>query len=200
MPTEIEAKFYLPDLAALGKRLIELGANLIQARVFEKNLRFDTATMQLSAGRKVLRLRQDEKAHLTFKAPGHFQDGVLVRPEFEVEVSDFSLTRQLLEGLGYQVYSSYEKYRQTYCLDAVSVMLDEMPYGNFVELEGSSAQAVKTVAGKLGLDLQKRIGLSYLVLFEHLKKVRGLTMRDLSFENFEGLTFTAADFEDLPEI
>ena len=200
MPEEIEAKFYVTNQPALRGRLMEMGANVKQARVYEQNLRFDTPGMDLSAEKKVLRLRQDEKMHLTFKGPGFLHDSVLVRPEFEVEVSDFTQTRQILEGLGYQVYSLYEKYRETLNFEGVDVMLDEMPYGSFIELEGPSTQSVKALARKLGLDFNKRIVLSYMVLFDHFKTTKNLAVRDLTFENFKGVAFSPADFENLPEI
>ena len=199
MPEEIEAKFFVTDLPSLRAKLLALGARVKQERIYEQNLRFDTAHMDLSAEKKVLRLRQDEKARLTFKSPGYLRDSVLVRPEFEVEVSDFAQTRQILEGLGFQVYSLYEKYRETLHLDDVDVMLDEMPYGNFVELEGPSTQLVKALARKLGLIFEKRIVLSYMVLFDHFKTTKDLDVRDLTFENFKGVDFSPSDFKNLPE-
>jgi adenylate cyclase class 2 len=200
MPEEIEAKFYVTDLPSLRAKLMALGASVKQERVYEQNLRFDTLEKGLSAEKKVLRLRQDEKVRLTFKGPGYLKDSVLVRPEFEVEVSDFTQTRQILEGLGYQVYSLYEKYRETLNFDNVDVMLDEMPYGSFVELEGPSTQSVKALARKLGLDFNKRIVLSYMVLFDHFKTTKNMAVRDLTFENFKGIKFGPSDFENLPEL
>jgi adenylate cyclase class 2 len=200
MPEEIEAKFYVTDLPSLRAKLMALGASVKQERVYEQNLRFDTLEKGLSAEKKVLRLRQDEKVRLTFKGPGYLKDLVLVRPEFEVEVSDFTQTRQILEGLGYQVYSLYEKYRETLNFDNVDVMLDEMPYGSFVELEGPSTQSVKALARKLGLDFNKRIVLSYMVLFDHFKTTKNMAVRDLTFENFKGVEFVPSDFENLPEL
>jgi len=200
MPEEIEAKFYVTNLPALRARLMAMGASVKQARVYEQNLRFDTPGMALSTEKKVLRLRQDEKVRLTFKNPGYLQDSVLVRPEFEVEVSDITQIRQILEGLGYQVYSLYEKYRETLNFEGVDVMLDEMPYGSFIELEGPSTQSVKELARKLSLDFNKRIVLSYMVLFDHFKTTKNLAVRDLTFENFKGVAFSPADFENLPEI
>jgi adenylate cyclase class 2 len=200
MPEEIEAKFYITDLPSLRAKLMGMGAVVKQKRVYEQNLRFDTLEMGLSTEKKVLRLRQDEKVRLTFKAPGYLRDSVLVRPEFEVEVSDFTQTRQILEGLGYQVYSLYEKYRETLNLDEVDVMLDEMPYGNFVELEGPSTESVKALVRKLSLDFNKRILLSYMVLFDHFKATKNTTVRDLTFDNFKGIKIGPSDFENLPEL
>jgi len=54
----------------------------------------------------------------------------------EVQVADLVGARLVLESLGYLVVFEYEKYRTTYELDGVELMLDELPYGDFVELEG----------------------------------------------------------------
>jgi hypothetical protein len=42
----------------------------------------------------------------------------------------------------------------------------------------------------LGLDWERRILDSYIMLFDRLRERLGLAFRDLSFENFEGLTVT----------
>ncbi len=89
----------------------------------------------------MLRLRADQAAHLTFKGPGRCA-GRFGRQEIEFEVSDFGAARRLLEALGYRVYTSYEKYRETYRLGQVIIALDEMPFGTFAELEGPSAQEI----------------------------------------------------------
>ena len=39
---EVEVKFFVPDLAAVRARLLALGALVVRARVFERNVRFDT--------------------------------------------------------------------------------------------------------------------------------------------------------------
>ena len=198
MDQEIEVKFYLADPAGFRQRVIEAGARLVQPRVLEQNLRFDTPEMRLRAKAQVLRLRQDQAAHLTFKAPGDVRGGVLERQEIEFEVSDFGAAKRLLEALGYRVYTNYEKYRETYRLGGVLVALDEMPFGFFTELEGPSAEAIRAVADKLGLDWSARVPTSYLELFFALKQRRNLLMDALSFEAFSGLTIRPEDLGVLP--
>jgi len=192
-PTEQEVKYYIADLNALEARLQALGAEQVQPRVHEINLRFDTPEGDLSRAYRVLRLRRDESSRLTYKGPSQFQDGVRVREEIEFRVSDFDAARAFLEALGYQVSMMYEKYRAAYELDGVEITLDEMPYGDFAELEGPNPQAIRRVNSHLGLDWEARSGASYTVLFEQLKQRRGLTFQDLSFENFGGLEISAAD-------
>jgi adenylate cyclase class 2 len=190
---ELEVKFYLPDLITLQARLETLGARSVQPRVHEVNLRFDTPDGSLTSGYRVLRLRLDTEAHLTYKGPGWVEGGVRARQELEFTVSDFDTARALLEALGYQVSVMYEKYRTAYDFGGVHVVLDEMPYGNFVEVEGPDSQSIHGVVDKLGLDWEKRILDSYLMLFERLRQKKGLSFRDLSFSNFEGVKVLGED-------
>ena len=193
MDQEIEVKFYLAEPEQFRQRVIDSGAELVQPRVLEQNLRFDTPEMSLRAKAQVLRLRADQAAHLTFKGPGLVREGVLERQEIEFEVSDFGAAQRLLEALGYRVYTSYEKLRETYNLGGVLVALDAMPFGFFTELEGPSAEAICAVAAALGLDWSRRVPTSYLELFFALKQRRNLQMDALSFEAFSGLTIRPED-------
>ena len=187
---ELEVKFYFPDLPALRARLETAGAQLVQPRVHEINLRFDTPSGDLTRSYRVLRLRQDTEARLTYKGPGELVDGVRSRQELEFKVSDFGTARHFLEALGYEVSVMYEKYRATYTLKGVLVTLDEMPYGNFAEIEGPDGASIRKTAEVLGLDWERRILDSYIMLFDRLRERLGLAFRDLSFENFEELTVT----------
>jgi adenylate cyclase class 2 len=81
----------------------------------------------------------------------------------------------------------YEKYRTTFLLGELEIVLDEMPYGDFVEIEGPDGESIQKVAEGLGLDWEKRILLSYTVLFDHARQALGFEFRDLSFDNFKGL-------------
>jgi adenylate cyclase class 2 len=184
---ELEVKFYLASLKGLESRLQALGARLVQPRVREINLRFDTPVGDLTRSYRVLRLRQDTEARLTYKGPGQVQDGVRARQELEFTVSNFDTARALFEALGYQVSVMYEKYRATYTLDNVLVTLDEMPYGDFAEIEGPDGLSIRSAAEKLGLNWEVRILESYLILFDRVRTALGFAFRDLSFVNFEGM-------------
>jgi adenylate cyclase, class 2 len=195
---EIEVKFYLSNLSAFAERVEKAGSHLESARVHETNLRFDFPDRSLSAGKRVLRLRQDEQSIVTYKGPARPEQGVTVREEIEFTVSDFTRTRQLLEALGYQVIVMYEKYRTTWGLEGVHITLDEMPYGNFSEIEGPSVEAVRAVADRLHLHWDARINASYLELFSQFKTSRKMEMENLSFAEFEGLTCIPQDLGVIP--
>ena len=192
-PLEVEVKFYLTDMTAYEQRLRRLGASLIQPRTHELNLRFDTPDKRLTLAREVLRLRQDRQAVLTFKGPSQKSKEVSIRPELEVTVDNFEMARQILEALGYAVVISYEKWRSVYQFGALKVTLDEMPYGDFTEIEGGDSVLIQKTASSLDLAWKHRIMHSYLFLFDHLKTERNLPLQNLTFEELHGLIVSPAD-------
>lgn len=184
--TETETKLYCPDLSVVARGLLKAGAKLVTPRVFERNVRYENTDESLTENGIVVRLRQDYRARLTYKGPGQIADGIIQRYEAEVEVSDFDAMHAILLGLGYHPHMIYEKYRTTYELDECEIVLDEMPYGNFVEIEGEPA-AIERVIEALGLNDATRYGNSYVGLFEIVRHNLGLSFRDLTFEHFDGI-------------
>ena len=188
---ETEAKFYVRNLERIKKALENLRAHLGQARVLELNLRFDLPDASLRAQGRVLRLRRDTEARLSYKGGNKNTKGVLSREEIEFVVGDFVKAKKLLEALGYQQIFYYEKYRTTYELDKTLIMLDELPYGTFVEIEGETEETIRALSHRLDLNGEATIERSYSALFEHVQKSLNLSFRDLSFENFAGIKVEA---------
>ena len=195
---ELEIKLYLSNLSAFQQKVETLGGQLVEPRLHEINLRFDTPDGELTRTAQVLRLRQDTAARLTYKGPGETVGGVHARREIEFTVSDYQSAQLLLESLGYQISLMYEKFRATYMLDGLQVTLDEMPYGNFTEIEGSDPAAIRAAAAKLGINWDARILDSYTSLFDQLRDQLGFTFRDLAFENFSTLDVTPSDLGITP--
>jgi adenylate cyclase class 2 len=191
---ETEVKFYLSNPSKLLKRLEAAGAVLLQPRVLEINLRFDTPERELSKNARVLRLRQDTKNHFTYKGPGFITEGVLTRQEIELTLDDFQRGKLFLEALGYEVILTYEKYRQTYGINDLLVTIDDMPYGTFSEIEGPNGEKIKNTALLLQLDWNLRINTSYADIFRMVKTKFAFSFKDLTFENFQDI------YLDLDEI
>ena len=177
---EIEAKFYMPHLQDIRKRVLDLGGRLLIQRLLERNLRFDTHADRLQANHEVLRLRQDDRITLTYKR----SHTAVERTEVELEIDDFHTARSLLQALGYKALFHYEKYRETFTLDQTKVMLDELPFGCFVEIEGPSLVEIEQAAISLGLNWEDRIKSSYLDLFFILQQRLNLPFADATFDNF----------------
>jgi adenylate cyclase class 2 len=182
---ETEVKIKLGDLQEIEQRLNVAGARMKAGRVYERNVRYDDANNSLTPTGRLLRLRQDTRARLTYKEPGETTSTrALARPELEVEVSDFETMDLMLHKLGYRVAWIYEKYRTTYELNACEITLDELPFGMFMEVEGES-ESIERVLATLNLAAASRIPASYSDLFFRLKAEHGLAFRDLTFENFK---------------
>jgi adenylate cyclase class 2 len=195
---ETEAKFYVADLERIAARLKELNAELVQPRVLETNLRLDLPDGSLTKTGQVLRLRRDTETRLTYKGAGQNKSGVLDRQEIEFTVEDDQKARQFLEALGYRKSMLYEKYRTTYELEKALIMLDELPYGSFLEIEGETVEQIQDISSRIHLDWNAAIPSSYTALFAELRKKMGLSFQDLSFENFHDIRVTPADLRVRP--
>lgn len=183
---ETEVKFYVQNLKKVELRLQDLNAQLIQPRVHEINFRYDLPDGSMRAKEQVLRLRQDTNAILTYKGPSNQVDGIFSRQELEVIVSDFETAQQLLEALGYKQILTYEKYRAVYELNECHIMLDELPYGDFVEIEASATSNIRKMVSLIGLDFESAVGFGYSIIFENYILRYGLPPSDLTFNALRG--------------
>ena len=138
MGTEIEKKYRVTEDEAARLRgvLRELGARNGGA-TFEVNTLF--AGNDLDPRRRALRLRREggQRAVLTYKErPGSEPESVKRRQEIETEVADADAAAAILEALGYRAALVYEKRREKFHLGGAEIVLDELPFGWFVEIEG----------------------------------------------------------------
>ncbi|MCK6585915.1 MAG: class IV adenylate cyclase [Anaerolineales bacterium] len=194
---ETEVKFYVQDLKRIEMRLLELGAHLIQSRIHEMNYRFDDSKGGLRKAGRVLRLRKEAK--FTFKGPGEEgAGGVLSRREIEFTVSSFDAAREFLESLGFTPILFYEKYRATYELKGVHIMLDELPYGYFVEIEGEDFTTLHEIAGLLGLNWDALVRAGYHALFERAAEKYNIDPGRLSFEALKNVHIAGEDMSIIP--
>lgn len=191
---ETETKLYIPDLTTVETRLIALGAKLTAPRVFERNVRYENAAGTLREQGIVVRLRQDTRARLTYKDGGQVENNTISRYEAEVEVSDFDTMDLILAKLGYHPHMIYEKYRTTYELGEAEIVLDELPFGNFIEIEATVTE-IERLIDVLKLGDAPRYGNSYVTLFDRVQAALGLDLADLTFANFSGITVPASAFE-----
>ncbi len=198
MAIEIESKVYVGHLPDPNAYLVTNGASITKPRIYEHNVRYESAANDFTDNQIVLRLRQDEKVRLTYKAPlPDQQAGVATRLELETSVGDYETMNAILEALGFRPYMVYEKYRTTYHFHdilATELVLDEMPYGVFIEVEG---QHIEAVLARLSLAHLPRIALSYSELFEKVRHQYNLTFTDLTFGNFANLKIDPTVFKQI---
>ena len=181
---EQEAKFRIGDPLSMRIRIEQLGAELVLDHQQEVNTRFDRIDGSMKQTHEVLRLREDQKVRLTYKGPAEEGTEVSVRTEIEMTVDSAEAATAFLEKLGYTPVEQYEKYRTTYHMEGAEIVLDELPYGHFVEIEGINEETIREIADKLKLNWEKRCKISYLELFYRLKEKRGLSHDHLSFADY----------------
>jgi adenylate cyclase, class 2 len=196
---ETEVKFYVQNLQRIEMRLLELKAHLIQPRSHEINLRFDNPNGDLRRDFNVLRLRKDTEAKFTFKGPSkERENGVLSRREIEFTVGDFDKAQQFLEALGFIPVVFYEKFRTTYELSNIHIMLDELPYGEFVEIEGENIDTLQEIAKLLNLNWNAMVKAGYHALFDRVAANFKLDASQLRFKALESIHITADDLRITP--
>ena len=178
---EIEVKLRIGRTADVESRLRALGAFVESTRSLEDDLLFDLPGKKLTKAGSLLRVRRrDDGALLTFKEKISDDIGAKVRNEVEARVSDADALETILRGLGMKRIWRYQKYRTTYRLGSLHVLIDELPIGNFVELEGSKPE-IDRWAGALGFKEEEFLVDTYRDLHDAWLKEHGQAEGDMVF-------------------
>jgi adenylate cyclase class 2 len=147
---EVEKKFRLTKRQrdTLLKRLPEVGAKM-EGEEFEENTLYSGEV--LSDGSCVLRLRRVAgKTTLTYKKRIPGSSAIKQQREEETGVADPEAMEAILVALGFTPALVYEKRRQTWRLGKAEIVIDVLPFGLFMEIEGR-VNEIKAVERKLGL-------------------------------------------------
>jgi adenylate cyclase class 2 len=147
---EIEKKYRLTKRQRedVLRRLEEVGARP-RGEEFEENTIYSGGA--LKRDNCVLRLRRaGKKALLTYKErfPGY--SSIKHQREDETVVADPEAMDAILDALGFIRALVYEKRRQTWRLGKTEIVVDELPFGLFMEIEGSE-EAIKAAERELGV-------------------------------------------------
>jgi adenylate cyclase class 2 len=144
VPVEIEKKYRLTaaQRAQIIKQLPKLGAKR-QAEEFEENTLYEGSGIDIT--RSVLRLRRiDERAVLTYKERFPSTSAIKHQREEETEVTDAEAIDAILVALGFRPGVVYEKRRTTWSLGRVEIVIDDLPFGLFMEIEGPAKEITRT--------------------------------------------------------
>lgn len=124
MKTEYEVKFLAINVDEIRERLKANGAELVKPMRLMRRVTIDSPAMKQKDA--FVRVRDEgDRTTLTYKQFDQLSvDGA---KEFEVTVSDFEETVQLLAAAGLPHKSFQESRRETWELDHVEFMIDEWP-------------------------------------------------------------------------
>ena len=152
MSIEIEKKYRLTKKQRedLLLRLPEIGAKR-KGQEFEENTLYEGESLNL--GRSVLRLRRIDKcsdAILTYKERFPSRSDIKHQREDETRVDNPEAMELILEALGFTPALIYEKHRETWTVGETEIVIDELPFGLFMEIEGAE-QDIREIEKKLAL-------------------------------------------------
>ncbi|HEX8921781.1 MAG TPA: class IV adenylate cyclase [Pyrinomonadaceae bacterium] len=172
MGIEIEKKYRLTreQHEQLARRLSESGAVYIGAE-FEENTLYAGGNLDLR--RQALRLRRVAgKFILTYKERSASESAIKRHREDETLVEDAQALSDILEALGFKPALVYEKRRAAWQLNGTEVVVDELPFGLFVEIEGEENRIIE-VEHLLGLAEAEAEMATYPELAQRYGKQRG---------------------------
>jgi adenylate cyclase class 2 len=150
MGIEIEKKYKLTkkQRESILKRLPEIGAKQRHTE-FEENTLYRGDGLEM--GRSILRLRRvGDTAYLTYKERFPTTGSIKRQREDETRIADAEAMHAILDGLGFSPAVVYEKRRDTWRLGKAEILLDELPFGLYMEIEADEDD-IKAVERKLGI-------------------------------------------------
>jgi adenylate cyclase, class 2 len=140
MPIEIEKKYRLTkqQRERIIRHLRKLKAKSLREE-FEENSLYRGGVINLGA--RALRLRRvGGRAFFTFKQRLPTKSPIKHQIEEETEVKDADALDAILKALGFEPALVYEKRRTRWNVDGVKVVIDELPFGLFMEIEASESE------------------------------------------------------------
>ena len=172
MPIEIEKKYRLTpeQKKAIVSRLRELKVRRIK-KEFEENILF--AGLNLDIRSTVVRLRKvGNRTILTYKKRFISSSTIKRQLEEETEVSNSEATQAILKQLGLTPSVVYEKRRETWRIGAAELVIDELPFGLFMEIEGPAAE-IRKIEKDLNLNGVRAENQTYPQLTKKHGKAKG---------------------------
>ena len=152
MPIEIEKKYRLTkrQRQSIERHLREMGASS-RPPEFEENTLYRGG--RLDIGNCILRLRRvdQQRFFLTFKQRLPTKSAIKHQQEEEAEIANADAMHAILTELGYGPGLVYEKRRARWNVGEAKVVIDELPFGLFMEIEASEKE-IRRVERLLGAE------------------------------------------------
>ena len=136
MAVELEKKYRLTDdqRAEVLAAMAEFGAQYLGEEHEENIICTSDALVERNA---VIRIRKtDRRTLLTFKQRMPGVSDVKHQIEEETEIADGDAMLRILANIGIAPTLIYEKRRRTWKFRDVELVIDELPFGLFMEIEG----------------------------------------------------------------
>jgi len=151
MPIEIEKKYRLTKQQRRALEHLMRGMSLVPGELeYEENTIYRGG--RLDQPDCALRLRRvNGTAKLTFKQRRPSKSAIKYQQEEEVAVADADAMAAILSALNFRPALIYEKRRTRWKVGKAKVVIDELPFGLFMEIE-ASVREIKRVEKILGAE------------------------------------------------
>lgn len=183
----IEKEIKLKIDLDIAKNILNNPLFKIEKTTFQKTIRRDTEDLRYEKSGILLRTREEDKDKVvTLKKKLKTDGGIFEREEYESNVGDVSVLNEIFEELGFTKSWIMEKFRIQGTYNGLTLCLDEVCLGIFLEIEGEESEIVG-VLNDFSLDFDERITVSYWELWEEYKKKKGFddSLRDILFGDKE---------------
>ncbi len=171
MPIEIEKKYRLnqEQRQTIERRLRDVGATRHEIENEENTL---YRGGRLDFGGCALRLRRvGRRSLLTFKQRLPTKSAIKHQREEETQVADATKMDAILQALGFRPALVYEKRRWRWKLGQAEIVIDELPFGLFMEIEASE-KAIARIEKKIGAEDLPAVIETYPILTAKLGRRR----------------------------
>ncbi|MBX2866981.1 CYTH domain-containing protein [Candidatus Kaiserbacteria bacterium] len=183
MEIEYEATFKNINKDGIRQQLKSVGASLIRPEFLQRRVPLHIPNRQPSDNTWV-RVR-DEGDKVTMSVKTVSGDKIEDQKETCITVNSFDDALSLLEEIGCKPKSYQENKRELWKIDSVEITIDEWPFLEpFVEIEGPSEEAVRTVSEQLGFNYDEALFCSVTTLYE---KKYGVSQKEIN--ETEKITF-----------
>ena len=186
----IEKEIKIPIDIETVKRILNNKEFKIEKNSLQRTIRMDTKNLDLEKRDIFLRVREDNKEKvITLKNKVHGKDNegkITAREEYETEVGDTEIVKDILNILGFNKEWIMEKYRIEGKYKGITVTFDEVPFGVYMEIEGEGNQ-IEDICKELELDFSKRIVDTYTDLWNEYREKNNI--------EDENMVFNTEDFQ-----
>lgn len=169
---EVKFEFKIPSNKIIEKIISDLKMKRI-VKTFQRTHRLDTPTQKLRKQGIFMRTREESKGSDTMtikiKDLKKKRNKYFEREEYEIEIPNAKEMAEMLKIVGFSRERILEKFRVIFQKKNLIISVDKLPFGNFIEIEGTSDKIEKAIK-KLGLDNKYKITDAYWVLYDRYCK------------------------------
>jgi GTP cyclohydrolase II len=193
---ELEIKFLISSdkVSSIKEEILKIPNISYEGKFYEKVTMYDNVSKSMDKEDARLRVKQisaeknsqESKVEFSYKrrikADGGIKQEEEVETDFETDITSFV---KIVNKMGYQPTTSYERYRETYLTRDIKVTLDQFPFGYILEVEGNEDN-IKKICNLLNLDFKKSYPLSCDDVYVDLCKKKNIKIKDhILFDDLE---------------